>query len=101
MSMQDVKLVPADILYRFVQVIIRLQVGVPGHPTIDEGCIEKRNQPGCCSGVARGQQRHIVPLCDLFFNEMGNDCLCPAIVLRRNSEPWRSNMSYLHILSSF
>src|SRR5579859_311077 len=96
MSMDNIKTMRLDKLYRLVIMIERLQVSRPGHTSINERLREKRDEFRRRLSIAGGKESNIVAQGHLLLHKMVNNDLGPPIIFRWNSNPRWRNVRNLH-----
>ncbi len=94
--MDNIKIMLFEVFYRLREMVIRLEMSLPGDTSSNEGAREKRNEPCRCPGITRREQCHLVPLGYLFLDEIVEHNLRSTIVLGRNGNPQRGNVRDLH-----
>src|SRR5436853_7729257 len=98
MRMHHVECMLLNILHSTMEMIVGLEMRLPGLARCKQRLRKKRDESGRCFCVTWSKQRHIMALRDLFLDQLINDLLCSAIVFRRNGYPGGCYLAYFHDL---
>src|SRR5437879_5423932 len=99
MRMYYVEFMLLNVLYSTMEMVVGLEMCLPGLACCKKRLRKKRDKSRGCSCVAWSKQRHVMTLRDLFLDQLINDMLCSTIILRRNSYPGGRYLTYSHDLS--
>ena len=100
-GMYHVKSMLLEILYRTVEMIVGFQMRLPGLACCQQRLREKGDKLSGCLCITWSKQRHLVPLRDLFLDQRVKHILSSPVILRRNSDPGRGYLRYLHVPPSY